>query len=211
MPDDFIKIKLFAEVGHRLVYQRVNDVDLQCSKDVLADELDLITSDPLLYQADTGIKKLCIDPLGGGAGFLHDLDRVVEIPHPGECIGDLSVEMGRLCDVTGLFDQGRDIEEDGRVVALLDDRDPGEDDLFDGELGLYRAPGVELKRLLEVPALPAPFRLPQELEYEGLACPGFFIVKPEQTGVDLFLIPLAVKEVLGQDCEDLGESLFRDP
>jgi len=76
------------------VYQRVGDIGLQRGKDVLADELDLVTPDTLLYQADTGIKKLGIDPLRGGTGFFHNLDRVVEVAHPGECIGDLPVELG---------------------------------------------------------------------------------------------------------------------
>ena len=211
VPDDFIKVVLLAEVGHRLVYQRVSDIDLQCGKDVLADESGLVTPDTFLDQADTGIEKLGIDPLGGGAGLLHDLDCVVEVAHPGECVGDLPVELSRLRNIAGFVDQRRDIKEDGRVAALLDDRNAGEDDLLDGELGLHRAPGVELKRLLQVPSLPAALRFLQEFEDKGLACPGFLVVEPEQSGVDLFLVPLAVEEVLGQDREDLGEPLFRDP
>ncbi len=135
---------------------------------------------------------------------------MVEVAHPGEGVGDLPVELGRLHCVTGLIDQRHDVEEDGRVAALLDDRNPGEDDLLDGEFGLHRAPGVELERLLKVPAFSAPLRFLQELEYEGLARPRPLVVDPDQPGVDLFLVPLTVEELLGQDREDLGEPFLRD-
>ena len=211
MPDDFAKGVVLAEVGHRLVYQRVDNIGIQCGEDVFTDEPDLVTFDAILDQADTGVEKLGIDPLGGCAGFFHDLDRVVEVAHPGEGIGDLPIEVGSLCNITGLVDQRCDIEEDGRVAALLDDRDAGEDDLLNRELGLYHAPGIELKRLVEIPSISATFRLFQEFENKGLAGPELLVIEPEQTSVDIFLVPLAVEEVLGQDRKNLREPFFGNP